>query len=592
MRRVLIVSEFFPPDPGGIQRSLDLLRPAWGDDVRVITPVEQGYYSGQRRSLFSGRFRPRWSWLIPEFWRQARNGRRLIVFGHYSAAVMAAWLLKPVGVRYVILAHGNDVLQELPRLFGFFVRYHLRGADWIGVNSRWLADRLNHMGVPCSRLIKTHPAVADDEGGPNTGSVTRLLTIARLVPRKNIATVLQAVAILKKDWPDLHYDIVGDGPEHERLQMLATSLDLEKNVTWRGRADEPTRQRLLKEAGIFVLTPIVLEQGADIEGLGAVFLEAGAAGLPIVASNTGGISDVVIDRVTGIFIDPGSANSVADGIRILFKAPDLCRRYSEAARSLVNNEFRSSIRSGRASMMLNGVPTNQQPKISIIIPAFNSVPTVGATLASIFRQTWANYEVIVVDDGSTDDLASAVAPYRDRIMLIRQPNAGAPAARNRGAEDATGEFMLFLDSDTVHAPDMLMAMAVALMTHPEVAYVYSDFQFGMKRFHLFDFSADKLRQTNYIHTGSLMRRQTFPGFDPTLKRFQDWDLWLSMLQHGQRGVWIPRRLFSVNQAHGTMSAWAPSFVYRLPLVGQGKGNQNIRRYREAEAIIKKKHHLA
>ncbi len=594
MKPVLIVSEFFPPQPGGIQRSLELLRPAWGDDVQVITPVKQTWYPGLQRSLFSGRRRPRWSWLLGEFWRQARGGRRLIIFGHYSAAVTAAWVLKPVGVRYVILAHGHDVLSELARPAGRWVKYHLRGAEWVGVNSSWLTEQLNQLGVPRSRLIKTHPAVADDEGdspASATGEL-RVLTIARLVPRKNIAVILQALSGLKNEWPDLRYDIVGEGSEREILQTVSQTLGLQKNIIWHGRADEMIRQRLLREASIFVLAPSIRDRGADVEGLGAVYLEAGAAGLPIIASPTGGIPDIVIDGSTGILVDPTSVASVSAALKKLLQSAELRQKYGTAARALVNQEFRVRIRTPRAKVMVQGIVDSEQPIISVIIPAFNSAKTIKATLASVIAQTWKKYEVIVVDDGSTDDLPAAIMDYRDRIHYIRQANAGAPAARNRGASVATGEYFLFLDSDTVMVPDMLETMATALVTHPEASYAYSDFTFGVKNFHLFDFSSDRLRQTNYIHTSSLIRRKDFPGFDPALKRFQDWDVWLTMLEHGQTGLWIPRRLFSVNQAHGTMSAWIPSFVYRLPWVGQGKGSTNIRRYREAEAVIRKKHQLS
>lgn len=592
MRSILLVSEFFPPDPGGIQRSLDLLGPAWGDRVEVITPVRQKKYPGLQRSLFSGRLRPRWLWLLREFWRRARDGRRLIVFGHYSAAVMAAWLLRPWGVQYVVLTHGNDVLIEQQRWVKTFLGAHLRAAEWVGVNSSWLTDTIAHHGVPQYKIIRTHPAVADDElmSGLSHHNHQLIITIARLVPRKNIGMVLRAVAIVLKRLPTVQYHIVGDGPERDHLQQLIKQLGIQHNVVWHGQTNETTRRDLLRRANIFILTPIIRDKGSDVEGLGAVYLEAMAAGLPIIAANTGGVSDAVQSNVNGIFVEPNDPTEIATAIESLLGNPEKHHLYGQAGRALAEREFLASVRSGRAKHFIHGWTDDEQPKISIIIPAFNSARTIDQTLQAVWQQRWKNLEVIVVDDGSTDNLDEVLRPHRDRVTLIQQANAGAPAARNRGAAEATGRWWLFLDADTVLQPDALTTMASVLEAHPEAAYAYSDFRFGAKKFQLQEFSGNRLRQMNYIHTSSLLRPAAWPGFDPGLKRFQDWDLWLTMLANGHRGIWIPRELFRISDT-GMMSRWLPSIIYRLPLIGRGIGNTNIRKYRAAEAVIRAKHQL-
>ena len=104
------------------------------------------------------------------------------------------------------------------------------------------------------------------------------------------------------------------------------------------------------------------------------------------------------------------------------------------------------------------------------------------------------------------------------------------------------------------------------------------------------FNPDKLRKENYIMTASLIRRNDFPYFDKELKRFQDWDLWLTMLEHGHIGVWVPAVLFRVVNTRGTMSTWLPSFVYKLPK-WLGIQPKAVARYNEAVARIKEKHKL-
>jgi hypothetical protein len=133
-------------------------------------------------------------------------------------------------------------------------------------------------------------------------------------------------------------------------------------------------------------------------------------------------------------------------------------------------------------------------------------------------------------------------------------------------------------------------MLKTLQEHPEAAFVYSSFYFGWKLFPCFAFDAERLKKMNYIHTSSLMRRAAFPGFDESLKRLQDWDLWLTMGERGQSGVWINKPLFRVHTG-GTMSRWVPTVFYQLSWPILGYTPNRIRRYQEAEKILKQKHHL-
>ena len=227
------------------------------------------------------------------------------------------------------------------------------------------------------------------------------------------------------------------------------------------------------------------------------------------------------------------------------------------------------------------------PAISIIVPVFNGEKTIAESLRSILQQTVTDREIIVVDDGSTDKTLRVLKQFGDRIKIITQKNQGAGAARNQGARAATAPFIIFWDADIQARPVMLERMHRELAQHPDCSYAFSSFRFGFKTFKLFAFSAEKLRRMPYIHTTSLLRREHFPGFDERLKKFQDWDLWLTMLTQGHVGCFVDEVLFTV-RAGGTMSAWLPSFAYRLPLLRRLK---RVRSYRDAETIIKLKHHI-
>jgi len=229
--------------------------------------------------------------------------------------------------------------------------------------------------------------------------------------------------------------------------------------------------------------------------------------------------------------------------------------------------------------------------ISVIIPCYNHAWAIGACLRSVFAQTEKDLEVIVVDDGSTDDLDTALAPWKDRIRLFRQAKAGGPAARNRGFRESKGELVIFCDADIIFIPEALAKMRDALVANPGAAYAYGSFRFGWKLFRLQAFDAEALKRENYIHTTCLMRRETFPGFDESLKRFQDWDLWLTMLERGHVGVWIPEELLRVQTSPGRISRWLPKFLHRVPWARLHYRPAAIAEYEAAADIVRKKHHL-
>lgn len=223
--------------------------------------------------------------------------------------------------------------------------------------------------------------------------------------------------------------------------------------------------------------------------------------------------------------------------------------------------------------------------ISIIIPAYNAAKTIQMCLESVFNQTYKDIEVIVVNDGSTDDLLLALTNCRQKITIVSQENKGAPSARNYGFKFSRGEYVLFLDADISMKPEMLAKMHEALESDKSASYAYSSFLWGWKKFKLWPFDAQKLRAMPYIHTSSLIRRGAFCGFDESLKKFQDWDLFLTISEAGGHGVWIPQILYQV-KTKGTMSDWLPKFIYKLPIKFQSK-----MKYEAGMDIIKKKHHI-
>src|SRR5437660_5935603 len=121
-------------------------------------------------------------------------------------------------------------------------------------------------------------------------------------------------------------------------------------------------------------------------------------------------------------------------------------------------------------------PRAAPPTVSVIIPAFRASRDIADALASVFAQTFTNFEGILVDDGSPDaaELEAAVAPFRSRIQLITQPNLGAGAARNTAIRASTGRFLAFLDADDRWMPDFLERQLAVLEADRRCTLVYCD----------------------------------------------------------------------------------------------------------------------
>ncbi|MBC8135451.1 MAG: glycosyltransferase [Fibrella sp.] len=208
-------------------------------------------------------------------------------------------------------------------------------------------------------------------------------------------------------------------------------------------------------------------------------------------------------------------------------------------------------------------------KISVIIPTYNRAELLRKTLDSVLSQTKPADEVIVVDDGSTDETRQAVARYRHPVMYHYQKNAHLGAARNTGQRLATGEALLFLDSDDLLTPHALERLTEALQARPDVALAYcacrfidaegnpSDAPFA----HPF-FEGDvweRLVAGNFIRSAGsvLIRSSSLEKIGPWVTREQlrsneDWEMWLRLSETGPF-VHLPEPLF-LYRVHASMSS--------------------------------------
>ncbi|MBD2089098.1 glycosyltransferase family 2 protein [Microcoleus sp. FACHB-1515] len=186
------------------------------------------------------------------------------------------------------------------------------------------------------------------------------------------------------------------------------------------------------------------------------------------------------------------------------------------------------------------------PKVSVVIPAYNAMGYLPETLASALNQTFVDYEVIIVDDGSKDNIQQWAAQLSDpRVKLISQENQGLSGARNTGIAHAQGEYVAFLDADDLWAPTKLEKQVQLLEQDPDVGLVYtwSDLidQHSKPLGRVLRSNAEgnvwtELIKQNFVANGStpMVRRHCFETvglFDVALRSAEDHDMWLRMAPH-------------------------------------------------------------
>ena len=242
------------------------------------------------------------------------------------------------------------------------------------------------------------------------------------------------------------------------------------------------------------------------------------------------------------------------------------------------------------------------PLISVVIPTYNHARYVLETLDSVFAQTYADYEVIVINDGSPDDTAARLRPLAEagRIRYHEQPNAGQSAARNRGLSLARGEFVAFLDDDALWPPGKLAWQVAAVCASPDAGVVYGQvIELGDDRPHPPGDAPEGEVFERFLDAGwiqspgqALIRRRVLEqvgGFDPAIWGTDDWDLWLR-LARTTRFCYQPQpalvyRRHAANASKDFVRMWKNGHAVVRKHLGGHSAADRARQYAAARAFV-------
>ena len=342
--RLLVITNDYPPKSGGIQTYLGNLVDAYPHPVRVLAPADGPATGTRRGEEIVRRGKRRFLWptkpVIDWFIAEARDfNAAAVLFGAPHPLTRAAVRLKselaiPVG----ILCHGAEVTipAAIPGLRGW-LRRTLRTADVLFAVSRFSSGKVSRLTgrsvIPIGAgvdITTFTPATRSPENNPPVVGC-----VSRFVPRKGQHRLIAAAQQLQERGRPIRLVIVGSGRTEGRLRRLAARSDVdvvfEIGVPWAELAE------LYRTMDIFCMPCRSRWGGLEAEGLGLVFLEAAAAGLPVLAGSSGGSPETVVPGETGFVVD--SVADIVKGVEILLDDPDRAHEMGAKGRSRVVEEY-------------------------------------------------------------------------------------------------------------------------------------------------------------------------------------------------------------------------------------------------------------
>ncbi|MFC5922495.1 glycosyltransferase family 4 protein [Micromonospora vulcania] len=374
MTRTLLITNDFPPRPGGIQsfvHNLAVRQPA--GSVVVYASSWRGAAKFDADQPFEV-IRERTRVLLPTpliARRAARLARAYdcdtVWFGAAAPlGLLAPGLRRRAGVRRVVAqTHGHEVgWAALPAARPALRRIG-RGVDVTTYLGEYTRSRLARVldGVTELRRLAPgvdvdtyHPSVDGEPVRARLGLTDRpvVVCVSRLVPRKGQDMLIRALPEIHRRVPDAALLIVGGGPYRATLEKLARQVGVERDVVFTGSVPWAELPAHYAAGDVYAMPCRTRNRGLDVEGLGIVYLEASATGLPVVAGDSGGAPDAVREGETGYVVRGRDVAQLADRVARLLADRDLARQLGAAGRAWVEREWRWEAQAQRMAALLAG----------------------------------------------------------------------------------------------------------------------------------------------------------------------------------------------------------------------------------------------
>jgi phosphatidylinositol alpha-1,6-mannosyltransferase len=374
MTKTLVITNDFPPRPGGIQafvHNLALRRPP--GSVVVYAPSWKGAEAFDAEQPFPVVRHPT-SLMLPEPGVLRRAGQIArsegcdsVLFGAAAPLGLLAPSLRRYGVeRFIGVTHGHEAgWAQLPVARSLLRRIG-DGVDVLTYLGEYTRSRMARALSPAAvgRMARLAPGVDESVFRPGAGGAevrTRydltgrpvVVCVSRLVPRKGQDTLIRAWPRVLRAVPDAALLLVGGGPYRGDLEKLAVEAGVTGSVRFTGSVPWSELPAHHDAGDVFAMPCRTRRHGLDVEGLGIVYLEASATGLPVVAGDSGGAPDAVLEGETGLVVSGRSVEALAEALTGLLRDPSRARAMGEKGRSWVDREWTWTRQAARLDALLH-----------------------------------------------------------------------------------------------------------------------------------------------------------------------------------------------------------------------------------------------
>lgn len=378
MRRTLLVTNDFPPRPGGIQSYLHALASRVPADHLVVYAPAWERSSGSHTSFDASQpfavVRHPGSLMLPtpQVLRRARqiskaNQCTAVWFGAAAPLALLGQPLRADGVERVLACtHGHEVGWSMLPAARQALRRIGETADVVTFVSRYTRSRFASAFGPVAALEHLPSGVDTDmfRPDPEAGEEIRrrlglggrpiVVCVSRLVPRKGQDQLIHALPRIREKVPDAALLLVGGGPYRKQLRRLAEANGVDTHVVFTGSVPADELPAHYAAGDVFAMPCRTRGGGLDVEGLGIVYLEASACGLPVVAGRSGGAPETVQDGVTGHVVCGTGLDQLVRTLTGLLLAPEQATLLGKAGRQWVSHHWTWAVQAARLVELING----------------------------------------------------------------------------------------------------------------------------------------------------------------------------------------------------------------------------------------------
>ena len=376
-KKILLVTNDFGPRTGGIETFvIGLLERISDHEVTVFTS-QQGdtsEYDQQWFEKFGVRvIRDRSKILLPS-WRVSRavkevvasHNIEIVVFGAAAPLALMSSALRKSGVKKIIaLTHGHEVWWAKIFPFNFAIKRIGKSVDHLTYLGEFTRQAISKALTDKSakEMVKIAPGIDTAHFIPQPDAMQKrkdlglqdkkiIISVGRLVHRKGQDKLIEAMPDVLRKIPNAHLLIVGVGPYKNHLEKLVNKLSLKENVTFAGRIMYDRLPSYLSAADLFAMPSRSRFFGLEVEGLGIVYLEASACGIPVLAGNSGGAPDAVLEGVTGLCVDGTNVAEIASAVIEICSDAERASHMGAAGRNWIVDQWRWDIWSKEFNALL------------------------------------------------------------------------------------------------------------------------------------------------------------------------------------------------------------------------------------------------